>query len=118
MAPEQAAGAADARSDVYALGGILRDLIEIPIGPTIEPRPPKPLTSIVLRAMGSDPAARYAGPADLAADVRRFLDGAAVAAHREGPLERLGRLAGTYRTPLALIAAYLAMRLLLLFWRS
>jgi hypothetical protein len=56
--------------------------------------------------------------ASLAADVRRFVDGAAVAAHRESPLERGARLARVYRTPIALVLAYLAMRGLLLFWRD
>jgi serine/threonine protein kinase len=113
MAPEQAEGRPDARSDVYALGAILRDLI----GPTNGSRAPKRLASIVLRAMGSDPGRRYATAGELAADVRRFLDGAAVSAHPENPLEQIARLARTYRTPIALVLTYLAVRILLLFWR-
>ena len=92
--PSSGTGAAGTRSDVYALGAILRDLIGVPR----RVRAYKPLTSIVLRAMGSDPGERYASPGELAADVRRFLDGAAVSAHAENPLEKLGRFARTYRT--------------------
>ena len=113
MAPEQRDGAAGTRSDVYALGAILRDLIGVPR----RVRAYKPLTSIVLRAMGSDPGERYASPGELAADVRRFLDGAAVSAHAENPLEKLGRFARTYRTAIALVVTYLVVRVLLLLWR-
>ena len=109
MAPEQASSAVDARSDVYALGVILRGLAG-------GPRLPRPLASIVARATAADPGDRYDGPASLAADVRHFVDGAAVGAHRESPLEWTARQARVYRTPLALILAYLAMRGLLVFW--
>ena len=78
----------------------------------------RPLESIVGRAMATDPADRYPGAAELAADVRRFMDGGAVSAHRESIAERGVRLARAYRTPIALILAYLAMRGLLLFWRA
>jgi serine/threonine protein kinase len=111
MAPEQLAGQSDARADVYALGAILRDLAE---GASAAARSLRPLKSIVARAMQPDPAARYQTPADLAADVRRFVDGAAVDAHRESALERATRLARVYRAPIALVLAYLAMRALLL----
>jgi serine/threonine protein kinase len=115
MAPEQRAGMADARADVYALGAILRDLIGAADAGS---RSVRPLASIVARAMGPDPATRYPDVAALAADVRRFVDGAAVTAHRETFVERAQRFTKTYRTPIALVFAYLAMRLLLLFWRG
>ena len=111
MAPEQQTPSFDVRSDVYALGAILRDLAA-----TAGTRVPRPLTSIVQRATDADPERRYATPAALAADVRRFVDGAAVGAHRESPLEWTARQARIYRTPIALVVAYLAMRALLLFW--
>jgi serine/threonine protein kinase len=113
MAPEQSGGQPDGRADVYALGAILRDLSE---GAGAGARSLRPLTSIVDRAMQPDPAARYETPTDLAADVRRFVDGAAVDAHRESTLERATRLVRVYRAPIALVLAYLAMRGLLLLW--
>ncbi len=105
MAPELATRDFDARADVYALGAILAGLGQS-----------KPLRSIASRAMDPVPEARYASAAALAADVRRFADGEAVLAHREGALERTARLARTYRTPIALVLTYLAVRVLLLFW--
>jgi eukaryotic-like serine/threonine-protein kinase len=115
MPPEQYAGTTDARADVYALGAILKDLM----GPAdAASRATKPLASIVARAMGSDPGSRYPDVGALAADVRRFVDGTAVTAHRETFVERAGRLGRTYRTPIALVLAYLAMRIVLLLWRG
>lgn len=108
-APESARQPADARADVYALGRILQDLLRGATGRTL-----RPLDSIVRRASDQDPAARYPSVADLAADVRRFVDGGAVAAHRESFGERTLRVARTYRTPIALVLAYLVMRALLL----
>jgi hypothetical protein len=45
--------------------------------------------------------------------VSRFLSADPVAAHREGPLERAGRVASKYRVPITLVTAYLLMRVLL-----
>jgi serine/threonine protein kinase len=115
MAPEQRTGMADLRADVYALGAILRDLAGAPDAGS---RVTRPLGSIVARAMGSDPDTRYPTVAELAADVRRFVDGDAVTAHRETLLDRVRRFAWLYRTPIGLVLAYLAMRILLLLWRG
>jgi serine/threonine protein kinase len=112
MAPEEARGNVDARSDVYALGTILDGLAG-----DSGSRFLRPLKSVIDRARESDPDLRYQDVATLAADVRRFVDGAAVTAHRETVLERTRRVARTYRTPIALVLAYLVMRGLLLFWR-
>ena len=108
-APESSRQPADARGDVYALGQILQDLLLDGSGRTL-----RPLHSIVTRATAPDPLARYSAVAELAADVRRFMDGGAVAAHRESIAERTARLARTYRTPIGLVLAYLVMRALLL----
>jgi len=125
MAPEQARGIVDERSDVYALGAILRGLVAaesaLPSrdrgsGVPATGRPLRPLHSIVMRAMAEDPTNRYADVASLAADVRRFVDGHAVDAYREPALERIARVGRTYRTAIALVFAYLAMRIVLIFW--
>ena len=112
MAPEQARGLGDERSEVYALGAILRALVlaETPS------RTLRPLHSIVARATADDPALRYPDVVSLAADVRRFVDGHAVEAYREPAFERVVRYARMYRTPITLVLAYLAMRILLLLW--
>jgi serine/threonine protein kinase len=115
MAPEQGRGQADDRSDVFSLGVLLREFV---VGErTAAPRRVRPLVSIADRATADDPNQRYADVPALAADVRRFLDGDRVTAHRESPFERGGRLLRVYRTPIALILGYLVMRVLLLLWR-
>ncbi|MCU1258181.1 MAG: serine/threonine protein kinase [Bryobacterales bacterium] len=111
MAPEQVNGEqVDARADVFALGRILAILLE-----REEPMP-KPLASICRKATQPDRALRYDGALAMAADVAAYLDCLPVAAHRETLWERSARLALRHRTLLALVAAYLAMRLIVIFW--
>ncbi|MBI4575971.1 MAG: serine/threonine protein kinase, partial [Planctomycetes bacterium] len=113
MPPEQArgdTGAVGPRSDVYALGATLfeclclrppfeggspgevlsRVLREDPARVRrLAPQVPRDLALIVETAMAKDPARRYAGAAEMAADLRRFLA-------REPVLARAPSLA--YRT--------------------
>ena len=113
MAPEQWAGAEsiDARADVFALGAILRDLLGA------EKIPP-PLRAIIDRATAAAVRDRYATVDTLAADVRAWLDGAAVSAYAESPWERAVRFYRRNSALVLLLLAYLAVRLFILWWRG
>jgi serine/threonine-protein kinase len=143
MAPEQAAGRAEGvgpAADIYALGGLLHFLLtgRPPFDedrahrrargePGLAPAPaaadrtgaaPRALAAVVARAMALEPEARYASAEELAAEVARYLDGSRVLAFREGPGEKAARVFARYRTPILLVAAYLAARIFVLFyWR-
>jgi eukaryotic-like serine/threonine-protein kinase len=116
MAPEQEIDfslAGDARVDVYSLGIILGELHEIHAEPI-----PKPLLSIAGKATSRAPAARYATMAEFAADIRRWLDGERVLAHREGVLERAGRFVRRHQVALLLLLTYVVVRTFILLWRG
>jgi len=110
MAPEQSGHGGpplDVRTDVFALGRILQDLMP--------PAPPRPLEAIAQKATEPDAAGRFADVARLAADVNLFLAGLPVTAYRDTPLERLVRFCRQNQVLLLLVGSYLAVKLLLFF---
>jgi len=126
MSPEQAAGKrVDTRADVYSLGAMLYHVLaghppyvggnwievlgRVLLGPPPaleqqERRVPHELGAIVGKAMGRNADDRYADAGELAADLRAFLDGRIVGAHRYSAWQRTVRFARRFRTLLAAAA--------------
>jgi eukaryotic-like serine/threonine-protein kinase len=117
MSPEQARGEVelmDERSDIFSLGALLRFMLNDRNQASLPPRLDKSLEAICAKASAEKPGSRYATVQELALDVSRYLDGLAVAAHRESIFEKAARVYRRYRFFILLIAAYLVMRLILL----
>jgi len=124
MAPEQAEsdGAVDERADVYALGGILYEMLtgRAPVETTgrlaqdlvrvltVDPTPPRALVptlpsdveTILLTALAREPARRYPSARALAEDVRRYREGLGIVARRPSLAARVARFARRRRTAL------------------
>lgn len=106
MPPEQERGEpVDATADVYALGAMLREM---------SPDAPRRLAAICNRATAADARDRYETARELAEDVTRYIDGLPVDAYRENALERVGRWLERNRALVAVVAAYLLMRAIVL----
>lgn len=67
------------------------------------------LDSIVLKALSIEPEKRYQSAADLAEDLRRFLDGQPVSAHRANVAHRSVKLIKRKRIMVAVLAAFLML---------
>jgi serine/threonine-protein kinase len=136
MAPERFRGRADVRSDVYALGLTLYELLALrpafgdggqeqligqittqgpPRLDQLEPQLPRDLVTIVHKAIAREPADRYQTAGALAEDLRRFLDDRSVVARRVRLPERAWRWCRRNPTTAALVAGSLLLAMALAF---
>jgi len=138
MAPEQVRGEANRVgpwTDVYALGAVLyesltgrpphagQSLVEIhgrvandePVPPRKrDPRVPRDVETICLKALEKRPERRYRTAREFAEDLRRHLDGEPVEARRAGAAERALRWVRRHRALSAAVAAAAASAVV--FW--
>ncbi len=131
MSPEQALakhGLIDHRTDVYALGATLYELLtlEPPFASRdreellnqiafAEPRPlrrrrpdlPADLETVVLKALAKDPAERYATAQELADDLRRFLEYKPIRARRPSLWDQVRKWARRHKLVVGVAAVLL-----------
>jgi eukaryotic-like serine/threonine-protein kinase len=112
MSPERFNGKGDARVDVYALGLTLYELMVLkpafaggerleliekicrtePARPRqLNPRIPRDLETIVLKAIEKEPNSRYRSAAEMADDLQRFIEDRPVLARQTTGVERMWR---------------------------
>ncbi|MBA3455070.1 MAG: serine/threonine protein kinase [Deltaproteobacteria bacterium] len=131
MAPEQARGETlDQRADVFALGAMLYHVLAgVPpynartatdviasaaLGKVVpllerEKGTPPDLVAIVVRAMSLEPADRYPDAGELAEELRRFMTGQLVDAHRYTTLQKIGRFVRKHRAAVTVSALSLVL---------
>ncbi|MEO8553099.1 MAG: protein kinase, partial [Kofleriaceae bacterium] len=130
MAPEQARGeSVDQRADVFALGAMLYHVLAgsppynartatdviaaaalgkiIPLQERVK-HAPRDLVAILDRAMAPRQADRYPNAGELADELRRFLTGNLVEAHRYTALQRIGRFVKKHRAAVTVSAIAIA----------
>jgi WD40 repeat protein len=136
MAPEQAAGNVHditPATDVYALGAVLYEMLsgrppfkgstvlstieqvatQEPIAPShLQRHIPRDLETVCLKCLEKDARKRYGTAAELADDLRRFLDGQPVVARPAGAVERAWKLAKRRPVEAALTSTVLLVALL------
>lgn len=131
MAPEQARGEpglVDSRTDIYALGLTLYELLTLrpafrgddrarliraileedpPPPRQINPTIPRDFETIVLKAIDKEPSQRYRSAGELADDLQRFLEHEPIRARRPNLWDRAAKWARRHRPPVASAAALL-----------
>ncbi len=126
MAPERFEGWSDRRSDIYGLGMTLYELLTLrpafdattrprlyeqiihdpPVAPRkVDPKVPRDLETIVLKAIAKEPAERYPTAEALAADLENFLADKPIVARRSGSMERAWRWCRRNKAAAGLLAA-------------
>jgi serine/threonine protein kinase/WD40 repeat protein len=126
MAPERFNGQGDLRSDTYSLGLTLYELLTLrpafdetdrnklvrqvvhgePVRPRrLNPAVPRDLETVVLKAIARDPAHRYQTPAEMAEDLKRFVEDRPVRARRASEAERFWRWCRRNPLPATLLVA-------------
>jgi serine/threonine protein kinase/WD40 repeat protein/Flp pilus assembly protein TadD len=109
MAPERFRGWSDPRSDVYSLGLTLYEMIalrpaftasdrieaiaqvmnqNLPRLRRFDPQVPRDLATVITKAIDREQSRRYSTAADLADDLRRFVENRPVLARQSGLVER------------------------------